>query len=202
MSSNGDSANPAMHFALAGLAAALLVLLPPHRLAPAQVARIEVDPSSVLPGDLVFRRGRSMISRAVLSIDGKSEFSHVGIALSEGRIVHAVPPEEDNPGGVVEDALETFLTPELASAAAVYRPSDPGIGFRAAARAWEYARRRRPFDSGFDLSTPGAVYCTELVWRAYLEEGVDLAGRDFKERYLLPSHLLASSDLRLIQEYR
>ena len=189
-----------MRLALAGLAAALLALLPPHRPAPAQVAGIAIDPSTVVPGDLVFRRGRSMISRAVLSIDGKSEYSHVGIALSKGRIVHAVPPEQNNPGGVMVDALETFLAPELASAAAVYRPRNPALGVRAAARAWKYART--PFDSGFDLSTPGAVYCTELVWRAYREEGIDLAGRDFEERYLLPSRLLASPDLRLIQEYR
>lgn len=153
----------------------------------------------------MFRRGRSMISRAVLSLDGKSEYSHVGIAVSDGhqlRVVHALPPEEKNPGGVIAEPLESFLIPELASAAAIYRPRDSGIGVRAAARAWRYARPRTPFDSGFDLSTPGAVYCTELVWRAYLEEGVDLVGRDFQDRYLLPSRLLASPELRLIKEYR
>lgn len=173
--------------------------LPLPRLAP-----IRIEPYAVFPGDLIFRRGRSLVSRAVLSMDGKSEYSHVGIVVSDGAsiaVVHALPPEEENPGGVVAESLPAFLAPELASAAAVYRPRDSGVGVRAAARAWTYARPRRPFDSGFDLSTPDAVYCTELVWRAYLEEGVDLVGRDFHDRYLLPSRLLSSPELRLIQEY-
>jgi uncharacterized protein YycO len=146
-----------------------------------------------------------MISRAVLSLDGKSEYSHVGIAVADGsriRVVHALPPEEKNPGGVIAEPLESFLVPELASAAAIYRPRNSGTGARAAARAWAYARTRTPFDSGFNLATPGALYCTELVWRAYLDEGVDLVGRDFQDRYLLPSRLLRSPELRLIKEYR
>jgi hypothetical protein len=44
------------------------------------------------------------------------------------------------------------------------------------------------------------VYCTELVWRVYLEANVDLAGRDFDDRYLLPSHILESTELQLIKE--
>jgi uncharacterized protein YycO len=138
-------------------------------------------------------------------VDGRSEYSHVGIVASAGtsiEVVHAIPPEEGQPGGVVAEPLESFLAPELAAAAAVYRPRDSEAGIRAAARAWRYARPRRPFDSGFDLSTPDAVYCTELVWRAYLEEGVDLVGRDFHERYLLPSRLLSSPELRLIRDYK
>lgn len=146
-----------------------------------------------------------MISRAVLSLDGKSEFSHVAIAVSDGvqiRMVHALPPEEAKAGGVIAESLESFLIPDLASAAALYRPRDARAGAIAAARAWRYARARAPFDSGFDLSTSGAVYCTELVWRAYLDAGVDLAGRDFHERYLLPSRLLTSPELHLIKEYK
>ena len=193
--------------ALAGFAV-LLGALPLVRQPPGPSRRLSpiiIDPSGVSPGDLVFRRGRSMVSRAVLSIDGKSEYSHVGIVVSAGnpiRIVHAIPPEETNPGGVIAEPLQSFLTPDLASAAAVYRPRDSGIGVRAAARAWKYTRPRRPFDSDFDLSTPGAVYCTELIWRAYLDEGVDLVGRGFKDRYLLPSRLLTSPELHLIKEYR
>lgn len=197
----------ALWLAFAGCAAVLLEAPPlvghapgpPPRLVP-----IRIEPSAVSPGDLVFRRGRSLVSRAVLSVDGRSEYSHVGIVASAGtstEVVHAIPPEEGKPGGVVAEPLESFLAPELASAAAVYRPRDSRVGVRAAARAWTYARPRRPFDSGFDLSTPGAVYCTELVWRAYLEEGVDLVGRDFHDRYLLPSRLLSSPELALIRDY-
>jgi hypothetical protein len=171
---------------------------------PGTADRIHLDSSTVLSGDLVFRRGRSMVSRAVLSLDGRSDFSHVGIAVRRGddlRIVHAVPPEEGaHQVGVVVEPLELFLSPDHASAAAVYRPKNAAAGVLAAAGAWKHAVARTPFDPGFDLSTPRAVYCTELVWRVYLEADVDLAGSDFHDRYLLPSRLLESTELQLIKQ--
>lgn len=197
----------ALGLALAGLTAGLLVkfsLVSPAPEPARHHPRIVMDSSTLVPGDLVFRRGRSMISRAVLSLDGESEFSHVAIAVSianQIRVVHAIPPEGTDSGGVIEEPLESFLIPELASAAALYRPKDAAVGTRAAATALRYARARTPFDSGFDLSTPDAMYCTELVWRAYLEAGADLIG-GFHERYLLPSRLLMSPEFRLIKEYK
>lgn len=171
---------------------------------PGNIYRVKLDPAAVQAGDLVFRRGRSMVSRAVLSLDGRSDFSHVGIAVRQGedlRIVHALPPEEDRKAtGVVAEPLELFLSPDVASSAALYRPRNSAAGVRAAVAARKHVMARTPFDSAFDLSTSSAVYCTELVWKVYLEADIDLIGRGFHERYLLPSRLLESTELRLIEQ--
>lgn len=128
-------------------------------------------------GDVVFRRGRSVLSNVVLSADAAAGFSHVGLLRGNGRrfeVIHAIPGEGDGaPGGVVAEPLEEFLAPAVAAGFAVYRPRATGVGAVAARAAARLLHR--PFDSRFDLATASHVYCTELVWLAYLRAGVDLA---------------------------
>lgn len=157
-------------------------------------------------GDVVFRRGGSLASELVLSADGRSTFSHVGIIeVVEGVpwVVHSVVDEPPgDPGSVKFEPLGDFLAPDKAIDAAVYRPKLPfhKNGAEAARIAMSYADRRLPFDRDFDLETPDKMYCTELIWRAYREAGIDLVEGGFDKLslpfahndYLLPSTLLVS----------
>jgi hypothetical protein len=141
----------------------------------------------------------------VLAVDGGSEYSHVGlisVIAGQAWVLHAVPPEEpEQRGGILAEPLSVFLSPDKATAAGLYRPRDAG-GAVAERAAWSFVHAHIPFDSGFDLSTPNEMYCTEMVWRAYREAGIDLAPPDpnQKEKYLLPSRLLRSPHLKRIQE--
>lgn len=158
-------------------------------------------------GDLVFRRGRSTTSRAVLAVDPRPLYSHVGLVwldASGSRVIHALPPERDgsDEGGLVVDTLEAFLALPATSAAAVYRlrSGSAATGALAAEAGWSYARAGTPFDNGFNLDSDRALYCTELVWSAYLRAGVDLVGDDLDQlprllgrgTYILPSTLTRS----------
>ena len=168
--------------------------------------RLRFESTEFAAGDVIFRRGRSLVSRVVLAADGGSEYSHVGlISLVDGKIwvLHAIPPEKpEEQGGVVAEPLSAFLEPDKATAAGLYRSRDHGAALAAERAAWRFVRAHIPFDSSFDLSTPRELYCTEMVWRAYREGGIDLAppvpGR--QEKYLLPSRILRSPYLRKIQE--
>lgn len=138
---------------------------------------------ALLDGDLVFRRGRSMLSRAVIVMDPASTYSHVGIAIADPTggisIIHASPPDAGGPAGVRRDPLADFVATHQATAVAAYRPHAPVAVRRAAAH--EAARLHSlsvPFDADFDLTSADRVYCTELVWRAYTAAGIDItAGR-------------------------
>ncbi|MFL6236474.1 MAG: YiiX/YebB-like N1pC/P60 family cysteine hydrolase [Thermoanaerobaculia bacterium] len=168
--------------------------------------RARFEEAQFVSGDLIFRRGRSLVSRAVLAVDGGSEYSHVGlISVTDGQVwvLHEMPPEEpDRKGGALAEPLSTFLAPGNATAAGLYRPEDVRAAAIAERAAWRSVRARVPFDSAFDISTSDEMYCTEMVWRAYREAGIDLAPPDpsRKEKYLLPSRLLRSPHLRRIQE--
>ncbi|HSL84960.1 MAG TPA: YiiX/YebB-like N1pC/P60 family cysteine hydrolase [Thermoanaerobaculia bacterium] len=164
------------------------------------------------PGDVVFRRGCGLVSRVVLSSDPASTFSHVGIVVAGPgglTVVHALPPTDASGGGVVAEPLSEFLAPRAATAAALFRlrGRDARIGRRVAREALRLAEAGVPFDVRFDLATGDALYCTELVWRAYETAGVDLvageldagSGRLRASSYLLPSQLEQSPHLQLIR---
>lgn len=131
-------------------------------------------------GDLILRRGRDVTSAIVLASDPSSRFSHVGITTLLGKlpaVVHVLPRESSHPGGtVLIETVADFVAPENASEFAVYRMREPtgGIPDRAGSVALRYFKERRPFDQSFDLETEARLYCSELVWRAFLEAGADL----------------------------
>jgi hypothetical protein len=163
----------------------------------------------VKDGDLVFRRGRSLASRIVLTADPVGGYSHVGIVVVRNGaplVVHASPPEGHEKQGVTHaEPFATFVAPAEASAYAVYRlrPGMERIAGAAALRAAAYERAATPFDSAFDLNSPDKVYCTELVWRSYAEVGIDLVEgrRDhlhlpfFQKDVILPSSISSSKYL-------
>ena len=168
--------------------------------------RLRFEETDFASGDLIFRRGRSLVSRVVLAVDGGGEYSHVGLISvidSQVWVLHAVPAEESvQEGGVLAEPLSVFLSPDKAKAAGLYRARDTRAAAIAEKAAWSFVHAHINFDSAFDRSTPTELYCTEMVWRAYREAGIDLAPPDpsLEEKYLLPSRLLRSPYLQRIQE--
>lgn len=167
------------------------------------------------PGDVLFRRGRSILSSAVLAADAEGRFSHVGIivTLPDGLgVVHTVPGHADAGGGARGDPISEFLDPDLASAAALYRliGDDRERSQLVQRAARDFATRAVPFDGDFDLEHQDRLYCTELVWAAFLRAGLDLTQGHFdsldvpfaKGPHLLPSRLETSPHLRLITSTR
>jgi len=123
-------------------------------------------------GDLIFRRGKSAESQAVIIADRRSEFSHVGIIYIEKRtpfVIHAVPGEnEGRKDYIKKEKLSDFLAPEKASKYSVFRSNFPKpINETAASVANRYYQDKRQFDNKFDLSTNDKLYCTELIMKAY-----------------------------------
>src|SRR5262249_7871081 len=75
-------------------------------------------------GDLVFRRGRDLMSRLVLSQTDVARFSHVGlIAIKDGVlfVVHAIPRDGASAGGVLWEPLTEFASIANAAEVGIYR---------------------------------------------------------------------------------
>ena len=166
---------------------------------------LAIDAGVLKAGDLVFRRGESLTSRMVLTADPRSVYSHVGILYmgEDGPfVIHAVPGDDlAAPPPLRVEPLASFT--EAASAVGVRRLGEAYAAAyaEAAARiALSYARDSVLFDAGFSLQSSEAMYCTELVWRAYREAGLDLVDGGFDNLriplgdgpYILPSSLLGS----------
>ncbi|MBZ8180864.1 YiiX/YebB-like N1pC/P60 family cysteine hydrolase [Oscillatoria salina] len=170
-----------------------------------------VDYQLFQTGDIIFRGGNSLLSQAVTSADAGSPFSHVGLVKIIGDrpfVIHASTGETFDDGTVKIDSLEAFLAKDNASVVAIYRlqVSEATISQLAAEIATSYAQENLAFDAEFDLTTPDKLYCTELIWRAYLTAGIDLTDGKFDKlqlpmrqgEYLLPSRLLSSQYLKQV----
>jgi hypothetical protein len=178
----------------------------------ASPAEPQIIPEGLQSGDIIFRRGPSIESGVVMTMD-HANFSHAGIVLrrhDEIFVIHVVTGE-DGPDVTKIESIHDYLRSDRATAAIAYRIVDenPSLVAHAVAAAGEFAERQVPFDSDFDLTSDRALYCTELVWRAYQKAGLDLIDEPLeqpttsfvKSPVLWPSVLLRSKRLKPVWEW-
>lgn len=134
-------------------------------------------------GDIVFRRGNGLTSRAVLAADRHGLYSHVGIVVDSCgvmMVVHAVPGEPDydgDPDRVKMEPPEKFFISLNADIGEVKRLRGDTVAPSVAARkAVEIYRRGTLFDHDYDDTDTTRMYCCELVMHAYACAGVALVG--------------------------
>ena len=115
-------------------------------------------------GDLVFRRGGSLSSRAVVMADTDKGYSHIGMVVdSAGKamIVHAVPYEPDFKGDFDRVKLETpqrFFLSDRAIVGEVRRLEDWRLAKRASLKALAYYKRHTAFDHDYNTNDSTKVY--------------------------------------------
>lgn len=164
-------------------------------------------------GDLVFRRGTGIVSRAVLYADQNGMYSHIGILTNDScgwQVIHAVPGEPDFPGDpdrVKKEPVEVFFSHGRTKTGAVMRIDGKRESIeRAVEQAERYYRSGTPFDHQYDLRDTSKMYCTELVFRVFSDAGIDLTNNrtsrinipGFKGDYILPGDIQKSPLIRLI----
>ncbi|MGL4851657.1 MAG: YiiX/YebB-like N1pC/P60 family cysteine hydrolase [Phocaeicola sp.] len=176
-----------------------------------EVATLSI-PFSFEEGDIVTRRGRGLISNMVLFADKKGEYSHIGLIIKKEEhlfVIHSVP-DEDGVDGIKCDSLTYFFNPDKALAGAAFR-----IELKQAEKQklTEYAlqklKEELPFDHHYNLNNDQAQYCTEFVWNAFLQIGIDLTDSRRTsltlipsiEKYLVPSDLYTNKRLHKIFEW-
>ena len=130
-------------------------------------------------GDLVLRCGWGVESQAVVE-SSRSIYSHIGIlhedsVCGEWMVLHAVPGEADK--GESEylkcEKITEFFAPERAKCGAWMRVDCADSVARNAAR---YALEENVmFDNDYLLTDTTQLYCTELVFQAYLHQGMDIS---------------------------
>ena len=154
-------------------------------------------------GDLVFRKGISTESHAVMALDRKSDYTHVGMVMwdrGQWRVLHAVPSEratEQEEDSVKLEPVGTFFRSDRAVKGGVYRyPITPADTLALRLRGLALYHDRHPlFDNLFDAEDSTAFYCTELVCFLYQQ----VTGTDLSEgrRHNLPlfPNLIFCSDV-------
>jgi len=171
----------------------------------------QIDENILKEGDLVFRRGMSIASRAVLIADDDCGYSHIGIVVKDSsgwKVIHSVPGEtnKEYPEEIIKkETFAQFFAPDKADAGAVYRlDTTETLGLFAAQKAQIVFERKLLFDHQYDLEDSSKMYCTELVYFVYKYAGIDISeGRrssypGFREAFLLPGDVLGCSKLKKV----
>ena len=198
--------------AITALILLTLILILPTDSKNLNVASFSIPKTILENGDIIFRRGTSFVSNMVLMADKSSPYSHVGmIKIIDEKyfVIHSVPAEEIDEKDLTKiDPLANFLKRDRSTAITIYRLKIKNdiLANLAANCACNYALQKTPFDSDFNLKDGSRLYCTELVWRSYLQAGIDLIDHNFEEiniplskgPYILPSSLLKSKHLKSI----
>jgi uncharacterized protein YycO len=163
-------------------------------------------------GDLIFRKGRSIESQIVLLSDDNSDYSHVGIIyLKDGKplVIHSVPAENGEEHEFIKlEGVEDFLKKDKAVQFAVFRLEDSLIHSTKAACDFAYNcyLNKFRFDNQYDLNSDTKLYCTELIWKAYQQIGIDLVQNRLHDinfivinkRMIMPGSILESKYLKLV----
>ena len=163
-------------------------------------------------GDLVFRCGRGVLSRAVVTAEKDGRYSHVGVLIRDDdgvwKVAHSVPAEREFSGDfdrVKFEPLEAFLSPKMAARGCfvhIGSLTDPVRLQALCDEARQAFRDSVRFDHDYDLADSSQVYCTEFVWLLFKHYGLDLS--EGRRRYvnlmnihgdiLLPEHILQYKD--------
>lgn len=170
-----------------------------------QADRGELPYDEMREGDLVFRCGIGVFSRAVTAVEEEGMYSHVGLLLKDSTqwvVVHSVPREPDFKGDfdrVKKEPVESFLSKEMAARAAIAHTglSDSLKLEEMRESAFRAFRDSLRFDGSYSLQDSTRQYCSEFVWRLYRRAGIDLTeGRRMRMNVflmdgdcILPEHL-------------
>lgn len=165
-------------------------------------AEFFIDESLLQEGDIAFRGGVSVESYVVEIADNNGIYSHSGVVVKyndEWKIVHAVPGEENETGGIQYlkmDDPEHFFAPDRACAGCFARyDTTPEVLKKVADEAIRWWKKKVLFDNDYLLSDTTKLYCSQLVQLSYESQGIDLAeGRCnkfplAKEKVIFPSDI-------------
>ena len=138
-------------------------------------------------GDIVFHGGAGPQCDAVREATG-SPFTHCGVVFEkDGRlmVLEAVQPVRVT----TVQAFQQRSLPGSFHARRLKQPADPAA--IAKAKAWGTRQTGRNYDPLFGWDD-GALYCSELVWKAYAKAGIELCPpRRFHDYRLDAPHVKA-----------
>lgn len=177
------------------------------------VRSVDFDFGKLLGGDLLFIAGQSVYSDAVRQFDDESVWTHVGLIDrqdDELYLIDASPmyrDSADQPGRVMRQPLAEYLRDNPGAAIAAYRVQCAEDQREQAVRQCRlWAKQAMAFDGLFDATCHDELYCSEMIWAAYRDAGVDLVEQRWRQvkimwvtrQVIVPDALVQSDRLSVL----
>lgn len=143
------------------------------------------------PGDIIMRQGFGAISHAIGEyLNEPIRVSHVALLSKanngEWQVIQSISQRVSKVDGVQQQDLTSFVSESETNSIVVVRfrgyETDQDLHQRIEQAALAYLDQQIPFDHSFSLEDSTRFFCSELIWRIFLNEaGVDIFEKMDKE---------------------
>ena len=152
--------------------------------------------SHIQSGDLILSVGDSFKSRVVKALEGNADisinYSHIGVFLRNTDSVHIVHMSIDD-GFIKRESLKDFIENNDVIAYDIYRLAG---AIHHPERLYSIidsvADSQKPFDRLFDMESDDSYYCTEFIYKTFLQAGITDIKEIEYEKYLYPNDVVDS----------
>lgn len=104
------------------------------------------------------------------------------------------------PGTNKKDGVQIYRNTWYKSGAILLRPKNSGGKYNEAAK-WAMRQEGKPYNwNFFNKTTTNSFYCSQLVWLAWLAQGVDTEAGSFPNGVIAPADLINSSNTYIVQK--
>lgn len=154
--------------------------------------------SDIETGDLIISNGHSLKSDIVKLLNGNSsnnsEYSHIGIFIKRDNTVNIVHMSVDK-GYIATESLEEYIKNNAVVSYDIFKKKtnipNPDILYKIID---SLRFINKPFDDTFEMSTEDKYYCTEFVYKSFINAGITDIKKITFDKYLYPKDF-AQSDL-------
>lgn len=137
-------------------------------------------------GDIILRHGYGFVSDMIVNtLNENFSVSHCAIVVkndTNASVIHSVSQSLSDFDGVQEQNLRRFINDSKKGSVIVLRYKGDNLNHLIAERARYYLDKRVPFDNSFDINDSTKFFCTELIWRIFLDVfNVDIFEKKYKQ---------------------
>jgi hypothetical protein len=140
-----------------------------------QTPAIGIDSMVALirPGDLILRAGRDEVSQLFKRLNTRNQtYSHCGMAVADDSgiaVIHLISTAKNPSGAIIKEPLKLFVQPKSNSGWAIVRYDVDNRAKQNLIKVIEvFYRKSISFDHDFDLATDDKMYCTEMIYKAFI----------------------------------
>jgi hypothetical protein len=141
-------------------------------------------------GDIILRHGFGFVSDAIVQqLKEKYDISHCAIVCKDDTnicVINSISSTLSDVDGVQSQDLKSFIHESQPNSVIIvrYKPKIDKDNSCISRRAKDYLNKKIPFDNAFNIKDSSEFYCSELLWKVFLNEFHDdiFLGKDQKRK--------------------
>lgn len=152
--------------------------------------------SQIETGDLILSSGESFKSRIVKVFENKSnnsiDYSHIGVFVRDKDSIYIMHMSVDA-NCIKKENLKQFILNNEVIAYDIYQMKEANAHKNQLKNIIDSIYSlQKPFDNFFDINSEDTYYCTELIYKSFLQADIKEINKVKYDKYLYPNDIINS----------